>query len=66
MKLYKIENRIGIYWVVANDPTEAENKLLKIFNKENYGFSDHRKTITITVIAEQIVDQFLSGKHLVI
>lgn len=66
MKLYKIENRIGIYWVVANDPTEAENKLLKILNQYDYGFSNDRKIITITVIAEQITDQFLTGKYLVI
>lgn len=66
MKLYKIENRIGTYWVVANDPTEAENKLLKILNQYDYGLSNDRKIITITVIAEQITDQFLTGKHLVI
>jgi len=66
MKLFKIENKIGTYWVVAKNFTEADEKLLFILNKNDYGYSEERKAITITVIAEIIENDFLIGKYLVL
>lgn len=66
MKLYKITNGIGVYWVVAEHPTEACEKLELILGKYNYGFGVDRKPKTIEVIAEEIKDQFLTGKFLVL
>lgn len=66
MTLYKLENKIGTYWVIANDPTEAVNKLKGILDKNDYGFYDNRKVNTITVVAESIDNQFLTGKFLIL
>lgn len=65
MTLYKIENGIGTYWVVAEDLTEADEKLTKVLDYADYGFIAQRKTITITVIAEEVEDN-LTGKFLVL
>ena len=66
MKLYKVENKLGIYWIIANDPTDAENKLLNILDRNDYGFFDDRKVKQITVIAEAIDNQFLTDKYLIL
>lgn len=55
MKLYRIETKgMGSYWVVASDPTAAENKLKEAFNKWDYGYYTKRESVSIHVIAEQI------------
>ena len=64
--LYKIKNELADYFIIANDPTEAEQKLLKVLNDADYGFSRKRKTISITPIAEEITDNFLTGKTLIL
>jgi hypothetical protein len=66
MKLYKIENGIGTYWVIAEHPTEAEEKLQSILDKNNYGFSANRKALSITIVAEAIENNYLTGKYLVV
>jgi|CXWL01.1.fsa_nt_gi hypothetical protein len=68
MKLYKLINGLGIYWVVANDPTEAESKLMKLLNAgDGYGFYGNRTVNEIHLIADQITDEkFLTGKNLVL
>lgn len=64
MKLYKIENGFGDYWVVAEHPTQAEEKLLKYLNDADYGFSEKRQPKTITLIAESTNDiRFITGKN---
>ena len=67
-KLYKLINGIGIYWVIAKDPTEAENKLMDILNKSNYGFTKQRIVTEIHVISEEATsDPFgISGKFLIL
>lgn len=65
-KLYKIENGIGTYWVVARHPTQAEEKLKIILDKNDYGFTDSRKAKTITVIAESVREDYLTNKFLVL
>ncbi len=52
--LYQIKNEIGTYYVVADDPTQAMCSLEKVFNDNDYGFSDQRKTRSIAVLAEEI------------
>ena len=66
MKLYRIENGLGTYWVVAEHPTEAEQKLKSLLDKNDYGFSDKRKATAITIIAEAIEDNYLTNKFLVL
>lgn len=66
MKLFKIENGIGTYWVIAEHPTQAEEKLKAILDANDYGFSDKRKAVTITVIAEVVETNYLTGKFLVL
>ena len=66
MKLYKIENGIGTYWVISEHPTEAEENLKLILDKNDYGFTDRRKAFSITIIAEAIENDFLTGKFLLV
>lgn len=54
MKLYKLICRIGIYWVIAPDPTTAQTKLKAILDSENYGFSKERVVTEIHLVAEAI------------
>lgn len=66
MKLYRLDNGIGSYWVIATDPTSAENKLIKILDINDYGFTEQRKVTCITVIAEAIEENYLTDKFLLI
>ena len=53
--LYKISNGLGDYYVIANDPTEANNKLKEVLDAgQGYGFSSNRKTKSIIPVAEEI------------
>jgi len=70
MKLYKLSTGLGDYWVIAKDPTSAENKLMKILDDEDYGFASGRTVTVLTLIAESIdLDKkpfHMTGKFLVI
>lgn len=67
MKLYKINNGIGTYWVVAEHPTEAEAKLKTMLDAADYGFSEKRKALSIEIIAEHFVDKDCpTGKKLIL
>ena len=66
MKLYKIENGIGTTWVSEQHPTEAEQKLKSIRDKNDYGFTDRREALSITIVAEAIENEFLTRKFLVV
>jgi len=74
MKLYKLINKIGTYWVVAKDPTEAESKLMKLLEAgDGYGFSGDRVVREIHFIADQVIDTdrtdtapILTHRHLVL
>lgn len=65
MILYKIINKIGIYWVLAEHPTEAEQKLNKVLNDADYGFFEDRKIQTIEAIAESVRPDFIIKKFLI-
>lgn len=67
MKLYTVTNKLGTWWVIADHPSEAENKVLEFLSNADYGFHDERKATTIQLIAEGATDyKFISGKFLII
>jgi hypothetical protein len=63
MKLYYVECKgmtvsaaghpCGIAYVLANDPTEAYNKLGERLNKGDFGYMHERVLDKITLIAEE-------------
>ena len=55
-KLYKLTNNIGNWWVVAEHPTEAENKLSELLNIADYGHFLDREITNIELIATQYND----------
>lgn len=43
-KLYRINtNGVGLFYVIANHPTEAEEMLTKELNDSDYGFTSQQK-----------------------
>lgn len=67
MKLYRLETGLinGDYWVLAKDPTEAENKLIAYL--KDYGFADKRKVTAIIPVAEATDDlRYITNKNLVL
>lgn len=67
-KLYRLENGIGSYWVIAKDPTDAESKLMNILNTSDYGFSKDRIVKEIHLIADEIYEGSIGigGRFLVL
>lgn len=62
MNLYLLEtNKLGDYYLIAKSPNEAKEKLEVDLNKANYGFSDGREVIVITLLAKEI-GEFPDGK----
>jgi hypothetical protein len=57
MKLYKVSNRLGDWWVTAEHPTEAEEKVVKHLDKTDYGFSKDRIVNNIKLIATKADDE---------
>lgn len=65
MKLYTVKNNIGTYWVIADHPTAAQDKVEKTLKEANYRGSDDRKMQVIALIAEGYDDiRFITGKFL--
>lgn len=65
MKLYKVTNRIGDWWVTAEHPTEAEEKVIKHLDKTDYGLSKDRIVNNIELIATKASDEnFITGHFL--
>lgn len=63
-------NGLGDYYVLANDPTEAQNTLKRILDEQSYGTSDGRRITNIKWLSETIgkllIDNtkpFLSDKY---
>lgn len=54
--LYKLTNKLGDYYVIAENSTQAVEKLEEILDAGGgYGFSNERKVKNIVVIAEEII-----------
>lgn len=66
MKLYKLKTQVGEFLVVANHPTEAEQKLMKVLNDTDYGYSRQREVTNIEVMGIEITDKFITGKNLIL
>jgi hypothetical protein len=63
MKLYKVTNGIGNWWVLANHPTEAEVKVTDHVNKNDYGFAKDRQVMSIELIATEAEDERFITNH---
>ena len=51
--LYLITTKgLGQFHVIANDPTEAQNALIKIYKDQDYGFEPDRYVTNIQWLAE--------------
>jgi hypothetical protein len=59
LKLYRLINGIGTYFVIATDPTTAQTRLHQRLDKDSYGFSKDRQVKEIQLIADQITDDSL-------
>lgn len=55
MNLYRIDTeRLQSFFVVANDPTEAEKALINLLNTADYGFSKDRQIKSIHFISQEV------------
>lgn len=53
--LYLLETRsLGTYYVIADDPTQARNKLRGLLDKADYGFNHYREIMVIKLIAREL------------
>lgn len=71
MKLYKLTNKLGSYYVVATDPTSAAVRLFSLLSEADYGFYEERKVSHIEVIADELTKfakkpNFSSGNTLIL
>lgn len=54
-KLYLVSTKtLGDYYVVAENPNEAQDRLKTLLDKADYGFSDSRKIINIKLLADEL------------
>jgi hypothetical protein len=54
MNLYLVTNGLGTYYVVAECPTTAQNRLEKVLGDCDYGFTRDRKVKTIELLTSEI------------
>jgi len=57
---------LGQFHVIANDPTEAERALIKIFNDQDYGFRSDRRVTDIKWLAEALKPDYRDNKKPII
>lgn len=61
MNLYLVTNKINDFYVLAEHPTEAQEKLEAKLDAADYGFPDDRKAKKIELVTCAITDSF-NGK----
>jgi hypothetical protein len=62
MKLYLLKTNLhNDFYIVANDPTEAETMLMELLNHADYGFSKDRTVKTITVVDDELKNYSWEG-----
>ena len=66
MKLYRLENTLGRWYVLAHDPTEAETKLMKLLEDNDYGFDPDRVVKEFHLIATAPTDKRFITDHFLI
>ena len=64
-KLYRLTNELGDWFVIAEHPTAAEERLMEHLNAANYGISDKRAVRVIELVSTEAADtRFLTGHFL--
>jgi len=58
MNLYLVTNKINSFYVLANDPTEAEKKLMARLEAADYGFYQDRVVKKIELVACEVTNTF--------
>jgi len=72
MNLYTCNTKKFSYYVLANDPNEARDKVETMLNIADYGFRDEREVNVINLIAKEITEfpvgkpNFSSGNKLIL
>ena len=67
MDLYLVTTSgLGSFYVVANHPTEAQEKLSTKFSKINYGFQSDRKVLKIEFVTSVLENVFDSEHSLIL
>ena len=51
--LYKVQNKLGTFYIVAHSFDEAVQILTARLDKADYGFSDYRKVSSIELLAAE-------------
>lgn len=63
MKLYRLQTKgLGDYWVIADNAHEADQKLTKLLDAADYGFSKERLVISTALISEHVRDLLPEAK----
>ena len=67
MKLYKLTNKIGDWYVIAEDPTKAEYKLMAILDGSDYGYYKDRIVTNFELITKEAdINSISHNNHLII
>lgn len=61
MNLYLLTNKLRDWYVLSTSPTHAQEKLVALLNKADYGFKSDRKVTNIQLLAESL-GEFPEGK----
>jgi hypothetical protein len=62
MKLYKLQNKLGIFYVISTDPTTAITLLENLLDKADYGFDSERIVYATTLLANEIENKLNKDK----
>jgi hypothetical protein len=49
---------LGDYYVLATNPSEAEESLVKILNEQDYGFRDERRVVNIAILTSSFYPNY--------
>lgn len=72
MNLYYVQTRKFQHYVLAEHPTQAQEKLEELLKVADYGFYDDRKVTEIKLIARELTEfpegkpNFSSGNNLIL
>jgi len=62
MNLYRLTNKLGQWYMIAENPSEASDYLESQLTIADYGFFDERKVIQWELIASEVKDDFHNQK----
>ncbi len=62
MNLYLLKNGLNKpFYVIAGSPNQAQNKLQRLLDEADYGYSKDRKVKSIELLGEEVTNSF-NGK----